>query len=252
MPVAVLERPLPPPQRGVVRAARAAHDLLPLTRRGDDPRAVLPRRSASQLDPTASATAFLLTQALGRLDPAERRRILDRGSARRGQLDAPLVVDEGCDVQIGRRRVGEEARVALLAWLPPAAAEVALFEGGLLRDRPADAVALLLRPPLIWSLHEALRAGASTAPRAGFDPGWFSALERGAHGRVRPCHLHRVRRAAERIEARLPVEGLPTASATVAAGCAAVADDDAVSREIAARQLARYALSEVARRSGRG
>jgi hypothetical protein len=203
------------------------------------------------LDPCASATALLLARALGRLDAAEQRRIVDGWSVRRGQIDAPLVVDEGCDVRIARRRVGEGTRFALLAWLPPAPAELAVFESGLFHDRPADAVALLLRPPLIWSLHEALLVGGRSPAQAGFAPGWFMALERSARDRVRPRHVHRLRRAAELIEARLPVEGLPTATATVSAGCAVVAADEAVCGELAALQLARYAVSEVARRNAR-
>ena len=146
--------------------------------------------------------------------------------------------------------VEESLRVALLAWLPPAPAELAVFEGGLLRDAPAEAVALLLRPPLIWSLHEALHAGTGLRRDAPFEPRVFTALERSA--RVRPCHLHRVRRAVGRIEAQLPLHGLPVASATVAAGCAVVARDDAVCRSVAARQLARYAVSAVAGRVSQG
>jgi hypothetical protein len=51
----------------------------------------------------------------------------------------------------------------------------------------------------------------------------------------------------ERIDAQLPLEGVPIASATVAVGCAGIAQDDEVCSEIAARQLARYAVSEIAR-----
>jgi hypothetical protein len=251
MPVAALERPLPPPRRAAVRAACGPGEILPFTRRSDDLRAVLPRRNPAPLDPNASATAFLLTRALTRLGAVDQRQIVDGWRTQRGRSDAQLVIDEGCDVRIVHTRVGEGARVALLAWLPLAPAEVAVFEGGLLREGPADAVALLLRPPLIWSLHETLLAGTPVPRRSYFDPVWFTELERGAHDRVRPRHLHRLRHAVERIEAQLPVEGLPIASATVAAGCAVITRDDAWCKTIAARQLARYTVSEVARCLGR-
>jgi hypothetical protein len=251
MPVAVLERPLPSPPQDAMRPACGPGEILPLIRRGDDLRSVLPRRSLARLDPHASATAFLITRALSRLDAVEQRRIVDGWRTHGGELIAPLVTDEGCDVRIARTGVGEGTRAALLAWLPLAPGELAVFEGGLLRDTPADAVALLLRPPLIWSLHEALLVGTHNPPHALFDPGWFAALERGARERVRPRHLHRVRRDVERIGAQLPVEGLPIATATVAAGCAVIAGDDAVCSEIAATQLARYAVSEVAGSSRR-
>jgi hypothetical protein len=247
MPVAALERPLPPSSRAAVRAACGPVEVIPLARGGDDLQAVLPLRNLAPLDPHASATAFILARALSRLGAVEHRRIVDGWRSHRSRSDAPLVIDEGCDVCIARTRVGEGARVALLAWLPLAAAELAVFEGGLLREAPADAVALLVRPPLIWSLHEALLAGMRVPRHARFDPGWFTALEQGAQARVRPRHLHRLRRAAARIEAQLPSEAFPVASASVAAGCAVIAGDDAACSEIAARQLARYAVSEVAR-----
>jgi hypothetical protein len=230
-----------------LRRARGQGEILPLTRRGDDLRSVLPRRHRTPLEPHASATAFLLTRALGRLDAVERDRIVDAWRTHGAEYAAPIVTDGGCDVRVARTHVDDDVRVALLAWLPLAPAELVAFEGGLLRDTPAEAVALLLRPPLIWSLHEALRAGERVPGLGGFDPGRFAELERGACDLVRPRHLHRLRRAVDRIEAQLPVKGLPIASSTVAAGCAAVAGDDEVAGEIAAHQLARYAVSEVAR-----
>jgi hypothetical protein len=220
--------------------------ILPLARRGDDLRSVLPRRHRTLLDPHASATAFLLARAVGRLDAAELAPIVDAWHTLGDESGAPLVTDEGCDVRVGHTRVKEDVRVALLAWLPPAPGELAVLEGGLLAEAPADAVALLLRPPLIWSLHEALRAGRSVSGLDGFEPARFAVLERAALDGVRPCHLHRVRRAAERIVTELPVERLPIASSTVTRGCAVIAADDGVCGEIAARQLARYAVSEVA------
>ena len=247
MPVAALERPLPPSPRAQLRRVRTPGGILPLARRGDDLRAVLPRRNRTPLDRHASATAFLLARALDRLGAEEQARIVDAWRARGdNECAAPLVTDEGCDVQVGRIRVRDDVRVALLAWLPPAPGELAVLEGGLLAETPADAVALLLRPPLIWSLHAALRAGRSVSGLDGFEPARFAVLERGARGGVRPCHMHRVRRAAERIVTELPVERSPIASSTVTRGCAVIAADDGVCREIAARQLARYAVSEVA------
>jgi len=246
MPVAALEHPLPPSSRAALRRARGQGEILPLTRRGDDLRSVLPRRHRTPLDPHTSATAFLLARAVGRLDAAEQARILDAWHTLQEECAAPLVTDEGCDIRVGPTRVKEDVRVALLAWLPPAPGELAVLEGGLLAETPADAVALLLRPPLIWSLHEALRAGRSVSGLDGFEPARFAVLERGARGGVRPCHMHRVRRAAERIVTELPVERSPIASSIVTRGCAVIAADDGVCREIAARQLARYAVSEVA------
>ena len=50
---------------------------------------------------------------------------------------------------------------------------------------------------------------------------------------------------------QVPVEGLPTASATVAAGCTVIANDDDWCAAIAARELALYATSAHVAREAR-
>ena len=108
------------------------------------------------------------------------------------------------------------------------------------RDGSADPVAALgdlLRPPTIWSPVEALAA-------RGRDP---ASLERYAVERVTSLQISRLLRAAGRIAAQLPLRGLPCESAIVASGCAAVEAGEAVCAEVAARQLVRYATSELIR-----
>jgi len=127
--------------------------------------------------------------------------------------------------------------LALLEWLPLMPADIA-FAG---RDGSADPVAALgdlLRPPTIWSPVEALAA-------SGRDP---ASLERYAVERVTSLQISRLLRATSRIAAQLPLRGLPCESAIVASGCAAVEAGEAVCAEVAARQLVRYATSELIRR----
>ena len=169
------------------------------------------------------------------------RRVLGRG--------APLVVDEGCDVRIGGRVAGPALRQALLAWLPLTTAELEVYEGGLFADEPANAVALLVRPPMVWSLDDAVATERAFPRSARFDPGRCAALEEHARIRVTSAHLRRLRESAGQIGRRLPCPGLPTASATVAAGCSAVAADDELCATVAARQLARYATSALVARA---
>src|SRR5262249_11379498 len=149
---------------------------------------------------------------------------------RRGRRSDDVVVDGGCDVRVGGVVLGARARVALLAWLPLAPFELAPFEGGLFSNDPAQALALLLRPPTIWSLEEARLAALDHAAVL-----------------VTPVRMQRTREAAKRVSGQLPVERFPVASATVAAGCAAVAGDDDVCAAVAATQLARYASSSIVR-----
>jgi hypothetical protein len=114
-----------------------------------------------------------------------------------------------------------------------------------LADDPVVSIALLLRPPTIWSLEDAV--WARMLFRLG-DPDTrerCEALEALALPRVGRLHLLRLREATRRIEGQLPVGGAPTASSTIAAGCAALAGDRDRRRAVVARQLARYAASGV-------
>lgn len=155
----------------------------------------------------------------------------------------PLVGDAGCDVRPGRAVVGPAERAALLAWLPLTHRELAVLEGGLFADAPGDAIALLVRPPTIWSLDEAVRVERLFPRERRFSPERFASIERHAYDHVRAEHLSRLHARVERIAAQLPVPELPVASETVTAGCALVVADDERCRRVAARQLARYASS---------
>src|SRR4051794_7559243 len=145
---------------------------------------------------------------------------------RRTDEGAGLVVDGGCDVRVDGVILGAGDRAALLRWLPLAPLDLAPFEHGLFADEPWKALALLLRPPTIWSFDEARTTGWLLPRGAGFEPGRLAALERSAAGLATPAHLRRVREGAGRISSQLPAARFPIASATVAAGCAAVATDD--------------------------
>lgn len=240
----------------VVPEPYAADDVAALftaVRPCDGAGVALARRGATQFDARASVTAWILSDGLRRLAAADRERVLDSWRSRPREDVGVLVTDGGCAVGIGGVEVRGPLRLALLRWLPLAGAELAVYESGLFRDTPADALTLLLRPPTIWSMVEAAAAERLRPRSAWFEPERFEHLERHAHGCVRRTHLARLREAARRIERQLPVAGLPVASATVAAGWAVLETDDAVCRSIAARQLARYAASAwVARETGEG
>jgi hypothetical protein len=161
-----------------------------------------------------------------------------------------MIADGGCDVVIGGAVVTGAVRMALLEWLPLSRDDLAVYEGGLFRDVPANALTLLVRPPTIWSIDEAVVAGRLFPGGPRFEPGRFDALERYACGCLGTEHLARLRDAVAKIEMQLPLEGLPVASATVAAGCAVIADDHDWCEAITARQLVRYATSaRVARKA---
>ena len=136
---------------------------------------------------------------------------LERPVERRLRTLEPLVVDDGCDVRV-RGGVQDAVRVALLEWLPPTARELRAVESGLEDDRPARALAAIVRPPTIWTTSEAFAAASI------------------AH--VDDEHLGRLRATAARLERQLLVAGLQTA----------VSADD-VCAAVARTVLARYAAS---------
>jgi len=162
------------------------------------------------------------------------RRLTDR---RRGaRLQRSLVVDHGCGVRAGHARLEPPTVLALLAWLPLTDADLVPVEADHDRLDPLGALALILRPPTIWSTLEALavRECPPDLQRAG-------AL-------VTSLHRRRLLRVAGRTEAQLPLPGLPRASELVAEGCAIVARDQAACADAAAAQLVRYATSDLIRR----
>ena len=256
MTTAELERPVAAGVRRhrsptVVGLVDEVAALFPPVRRCDLAVTRPARNRAPAFDARSSATAWIVAEGLARLDAAGRERVLAGWRGRHPGRGAGLVVDGGCDVRVGRVRLGAAAREALLHWLPVSRLELALLEGGLFADDPAGAIALLVRPPTVWPLEEALDAELRFPRERRFAPERFAAIEEYARGRVESAHLSRLRAAVARLEEQLPVPGLGPASATVAAGCGSIVTDDARCRAVAARQLARYASSSSIANAGR-
>ena len=147
---------------------------------------------------------------------------LERPVERRLCTLAPLVVDDGCDVRF-RGGVQDAVRVALLEWLPLTTGELHAAEDGLPYDLPMQALAVVVRPPTIWTTEEAL--AATVRVRLGDE------------------HLGRLRGAAVGLMRQLPVAEFPVAGSTIARGCAAIAADDDACAAVARALLARYAAS---------
>jgi len=165
---------------------------------------------------------------------ASGRRVADRRSEARAPQRS-LVVDQGCDVRAGHVRLEPAAVLALLAWLPLTHGDLAPVEARAELLDPVAALALVLRPPTIWSAREAV-AFRGLAPEGRRECDLVTAL-----------HSRRLRRAAAGIALQLPLSGLPRASELVAQGCAIVMRDAAACANAAAVQLVRYATSELIR-----
>jgi len=227
----------------VVGGTNESATFFPAVRPCDDVVTAYARRSVPEFDARASVTTWIVGEGLKLLDRGERQSIVDSWRVPHRDSRASMIADGGCDVLISGAIVTGAARVALLEWLPLSHTDLAVYEGGLFRECPANALTLLVRPPTIWSTDEAVIAEGLFPRSPEFEPARFEALEQHAHGRLEREHLARLRDAVAKIEAQLPVEGLPLASATVAAGCSVIADDDERCAAIAARQLVRYATS---------
>jgi hypothetical protein len=166
---------------------------------------------------------------------ASGRRLADRRREPRSPQRS-LVVDNGCDVRAGHARLEPGTVLALLSWLPLTDGDLVPVESERETLDPVAAVALVLRPPTIWSPLEALAARGRP-----LDPSGLREL-------VTPLHIRRLRRAAARIAAQLPVSRLPQASVLVAEGCGVVARDPEACVDVAAAQLVRYVTSDLIRR----
>ena len=143
-------------------------------------------------------------------------------------------------------RIEPRTVLALLEWLPLTHGDLAQLERDetLLLDR---LTALARRAPAADDLVGGRRARRPPSP-AGAPvplPALLPALERYAARQVGPRHVRRLRRAARRIAAQLPLDGHEAASAVLAEGCAAVAADDATCVQVAAGQLVRYVTCEL-------
>jgi hypothetical protein len=205
----------------------------------------LAHRGVPGFDARASATAWLIEEGLEPLDLLQKRRVIHRWGDVRDNHGRTLVGDGGCDVRLGRTAVDTAEREALLAWLPLTYRELAVYEGGLFEGSPAHAIALLVRPPTIWPLDEALQAEQLFPRGRCFDPRRFAAIEHYAYGRIAVEQESRLGRVVAWIAAQLPFHALPVASAIVGSGCALVVADDGRGRAVVARQLARYASSSL-------
>ena len=178
-----------PSSRRAVRSRSMISPLVfPSRRLGCTASTTLARRRALGFDARASVTAWLIGAGLEALDPDRRRIVIEGWNAYRDH-GPRLVGDGGCDVRLGRAGVGAGNGRRCSTGCRSRTASWRVYEGGLFEDAPAHAIALLVRPPTIWSLAEAIDAEQLFPRGARFAPERFAAIERHAYGRIRAEHL---------------------------------------------------------------
>jgi hypothetical protein len=225
--------------------------LFPAVRPRDPILDAFARRAARAVDPRLPRVPVAaVEEGFALLDEPERRRIVASWTEPYRDRWEAMLADGGRALPMERALIAGAVRMAIADHVPPAYERFALLEGGMLRSHPADALSILVPPSAIWSIDEAVWAtllvppasASASASESDFDRR-MAALERRTPACVGGEHTERVRAAAARLRASLPVVGLPRASATAAAGCDDVRRDDAICSAIAARLLALYAMS---------
>jgi hypothetical protein len=225
-------------------ALAEAHDisaLFPWVRPRNAVVEAFAERVALELDPRDPRVPVArVEEGVALLDESERRRIVADWAHRYPDRWSRLCAAVG-DVALTERVVVSSAvRGAISERRPVPRGLVTALEDGALSRSPCAALALVLAPPLVWTLDDAAlvaRAGGGTrnAP-------FFDVAEDLARERVQEWHVERVQWLADRLAGQLPVAGLPRASQILADACRRVGGDDATAGAVAAVLLAAYAL----------
>jgi hypothetical protein len=120
----------------------------------------------------------IVEEGLALLDHAEQRRIVDSWSDPYPDRWAAMLADGGSEALIRRAVVAGAVRVAILERRPVSREALAVFEGGLFSNLPANALTLLVPSQAIWSIDEATAADCIVPGGPQFEPARFDALER--------------------------------------------------------------------------
>jgi hypothetical protein len=208
-----------------LQALAELHDLallFPSVRpRGTAIDAFADRVAAEMGDEPRGSTPAEVAEGVRLLSPGERRRLVRSWVAQH-----PARWRTICSV-VGDTAVAEHtflasavrAAIADRVVCPPGV--VAELEDGGLERSPGAALGLVISPFAIWAYEDVLSS---------------------AEPAITGQHVARVRAQARRLRLRLPFDGLPRASATLARGCDLVADD-AAATGVAALLLEAYGVA---------
>jgi uncharacterized membrane protein len=229
-----------------LQALGEAHDisvLFPWVRPHDPVVDAFAERVALELDPDDSfVPPQVIEDGVALLDRRERDRIVETWAERYSEAWASLCAAAGDDELLRHAVVASAVRGAICERRPPPRECVEPLEMGLLRGAPCSTLAFVIAPALVWTREQAVVvAGAVAHLRSTRER--FDALHDLTNGWVAEQHVDRVRVLAARLQTRLPVDGLPQASETLAEGCRQVEAEEELAAGLAAVLLATYALS---------
>lgn len=178
----------------------------------------LPDEVSHALSLLGRAERARLVDAVATTHPADWRRLCgavsDRAALERALLSGAVLA------AVGERR-------------PPARGLLEMLETTADLPSPAPLLALVTPPQLAWSIEEAEDAAEAHT---------LAELEERAWAAVAEPHEERVRAFASRLEAVLPLAGLPRMSTLLRASCRRFRDDPAHARKVAAALLVAYAF----------
>lgn len=228
-----------------LQALGEAHDisvLFPWVRPQDGVLDAFAERIALELDPEDSfVPPQVIEEGVALLDRRERDRIVDAWAERYPEVWTSLCTAARDEELVRHTVVASAVRGAICERRPPPRECLEPLESGLLRRSPCSALAFVIAPPLVWGREQAFVAAGAVAhlrdTRKRFDM-----LHDLTNGWVADEHIERVRVLASRLLSRLPVDGLPQASETLAEGCRQVEAEEELAAGLAAVLLATYAL----------
>ncbi len=190
-----------------------------------------------------AAPVEVVENGLRLLDDEERRRVVGRWALSYPDRWRRIIDLAGEPALVERAVVAGAVRVTLLENRPLPPEVLTPLEGGALRHLPTQALALLVAPPAVWSIDEAVTTLTLFPRRGGLDAAWFETVERHAASCVGTEHVARLRAACRRVARQFPMAGLPRASEIAAAGCSAILTDNVQAKSVCALLLTVYVAS---------
>jgi hypothetical protein len=231
-------------QRRSLVALSEAHDIgmmFPWVRPRDDVVDAFAAQAALMTErESLTIPQELIDQGVSFLDNGERQRIVGQVRARYPDRWQSLVAATGDEGLTERTVIASAVKCAVIERLPMPRGMVELVEAMPAPASPCGVLVIVLDASLIWERDDAIVIGRSV-PRTRDPMAFYTDAHALADRRVERWHLDRVRELAGRIEAQLPVVGLPRASRLLESGVAELQADDEAATWVVGALLAEYA-----------
>jgi len=213
--------------------------LLPSLRADGEALEAFADRAAAELEAKSDIPIAVVEEGVALADEVARRRIVEGYAARYPERWRTICGDGGAVAE--RALVASAVRGTIADRILPPRGLYEVIEKEL-RDSPGQALALLIRPSLVWSLEDATAAAEAAMRQTDHSGLWFEAVDDVARGRLERGHERRVRMLAGRVAAQLPIARLPRATSLVERGFKEARRSRTFARELAVVLLTSYVV----------